>query len=135
MDDCLFCKIAKGIIPCDKVYEDSDTFAFLDINPVSEGHTLVITKKHYKNIMEIPDEELSKLIVSVKKVSKAVEQAMNADGINIVQNNRESAGQAVPHIHFHIIPRHESDGISICNDRAKHPRNSKILADEIIKIR
>jgi histidine triad (HIT) family protein len=133
LEDCLFCKIANGVIPCDKVYEDSYTLAFLDINPVSDGHTLVITKKHYKNIMEIPDDELSKLIISVGKVSKAVEKAMNADGINIIQNNNTAAGQAVPHIHFHIIPRHDSDGISICGHREKNPGDSKILAGKIIK--
>jgi len=133
LEDCLFCKIAKGIIPCDKVYEDSDTLAFLDINPASEGHTLVITKKHYKNIMEISDDELSKLIISVGKVSKAVEKAMNADGINIIQNNNTAAGQAVPHIHFHIIPRHDSDGISICGHREKNSRDFKVLAEKIIK--
>jgi histidine triad (HIT) family protein len=108
MDDCLFCKVAKGEIPCAKVYEDEKTFAFLDINPVNKGHTLVITKEHYELITDVPEDLLADLIKTVKKVSKAL--LGMSDGVCIAQNNKEIAGQIVPHIHFHLIPRLKGDG-------------------------
>lgn len=111
--DCIFCKIAKGEIPCAKVYEDKDILAFLDIEPASKagGHTLVIPKKHYESITDIPDALLSKAVKVVKKVGKAL--MIDSHGFNIVLNNKKAAGQLVPHAHFHIIPRNENDGLSL----------------------
>ena len=111
--DCIFCKIVSGIIPSYKVYEDEDTLAFLDIAPVNYGHTLVIPKKHYKNFEEIPEEELCKLMKTVKKVGLAVKEQLCALGYNACVNNDPIAGQIIPHIHFHIIPRAEGDGIKL----------------------
>ena len=121
MDSCVFCKIIKGELKSQKVYEDEDVIAFLDINPIHKGHTLVVSKKHYDNIYEIPDEDLKKLIVVVKKVAIALKK-MGADGVNIVQNNDEAAGQRVFHIHFHVIPRYYGDKIRIdtMEDRTKY---------------
>ncbi|MFH1064311.1 MAG: HIT family protein [Candidatus Woesearchaeota archaeon] len=110
MNDCIFCKILNGEIPCVKVYEDSEVLAFLDIAPNNKGHTLVITKEHHETMLDTPDELLSKLVVAVKKVGLGVYQATGSKGFNVAQNNYKVAGQLVPHIHFHIIPRNEDDG-------------------------
>jgi len=101
----IFEKIVSGEIPSDKIYENDSTFAFLDINPLSPGHTLLITKKPYENLLETPTEEAGALIKPLQKISKAVKKATGADGVKIVSNNGESAGQIVFHTHIHIIPK------------------------------
>ncbi|MFC1648572.1 HIT family protein [Nanoarchaeota archaeon] len=103
--DCIFCKIIAGGIPSSKVYEDDDFYAFLDINPVNKGHTLVIPKKHCRALLDFPVELETKMMEVLKKVAKAVKEATEADGFNITMNNEPAAGQAVFHAHFHIIPR------------------------------
>ncbi len=110
MDSCIFCKIIKGEIPSNKIYEDKDLFAFLDIGPVNKGHVLVIPKKHSETLLETEDAILQKVILAVKNVSIAVKNGVKADGINIIQSNSQAAGQLVPHLHFHIIPRFKGDG-------------------------
>lgn len=105
----LFEKIVAGKIPCTKVYEDTDTFAFLDINPNALGHTLVIPKAPYKNIHELPDEVAAAVIKTVKKVSDAVSRALTTDGIKIIMNNGSASGQIIFHAHFHVIPRYDGD--------------------------
>lgn len=108
--DCIFCKIVKGEIPSFKVYEDYNTLAFLDIAPVNSGHTLVIPKKHYETIEGIPEDELVELIKTVKRVGKAIKDGLGIEAYNIGLNNGSVAGQIVPHVHFHIMPRHVGDG-------------------------
>lgn len=110
---CVFCKIVAGEIPSHKVYEDDDTLAFLDIAPVSCGHILVIPKKHFQNMEDIPEDELSKLIKAVKKVGRAIKDGLAVAGYNANVNNDPAAGQVIPHIHFHIIPRTEGDGLKL----------------------
>jgi len=110
--DCIFCKIVAGELPCTKVYEDNDVLAFMDIGPVVKGHTLVIPKQHHDPITNTPTELLQKLIAVVKKVAQAQVCGLKADGINVTQANGEPAGQVVPHIHFHVIPRFNTDGYS-----------------------
>ena len=110
MNECVFCKIAQGEIPSDKIYEDNNFFAFLDIKPNNPGHTLIIPKTHYKNIYELPDETLSEIAPLIKKIAIAVKHGVTADGINIIMNNDSAAGQIVHHAHFHIIPRFADDG-------------------------
>lgn len=109
-NDCLFCKIVKGEIPAKKVYEDSNSFAFLDINPRNPGHTLVIPKRHYETIFDIPSSEAGKLFESVRKIAGMVKNGMNAHGINISQSNGKAAGQIVSHLHVHVIPRFVTEG-------------------------
>ncbi len=111
MPDCIFCKIGERKIPSTKVYEDKRHIAFLDLFPAVKGHTLIITKSHYQNILEIPPKELKELIAAVQKVAAAVEKGVGATGIVITQLNNPAAGQAIPHIHFHIIPRYKSDNM------------------------
>lgn len=109
MTDCVFCKIVKGEIPADKVYEDENFLGFLDITPVNPGHVLLIPKAHYENLYDLPDEVLSKMAPLVKKLAIAVKNGVNADGINIGMNNERPAGQLVNHAHFHIMPRFSND--------------------------
>lgn len=110
MADCIFCRIARGEIPCAKIMEDAHCLSFLDIGPINAGHSLVIPKKHYPTLFEVPDEELAACVVMARTVAKAVYQAVGAAGLNLLQNNFRAAGQLVEHAHFHLIPRHDKDG-------------------------
>lgn len=107
MEDCVFCKIARREAHASRVYEDKDVMAFLDARPVNEGHTLVISRKHYENIFDIPDEELASLFKIVKKVAAATMKSEKAEGLRIVQNNGSAAHQMIFHFHVHIIPEYE----------------------------
>ena len=111
-DNCVFCKIVRGELPSFKVYEDDKTLAFLDIHPISAGHTLVIPKAETaRNIFDVTPEDWQATTETARKVAHAVEKAMNADGVNIMMNNREHAGQVVDHPHVHVIPRYKGDGL------------------------
>ncbi len=107
--DCIFCKIVRGEVPSTKVYEDGDVVAFMDIGPVVKGHTLVIPKLHYDPLMNVPEDLLQKLILVVQKIAMAQVSGLKADGVNVTQANGELAGQVVPHVHFHVIPRYKGD--------------------------
>ncbi|MCG2892433.1 MAG: HIT family protein [Vulcanisaeta sp.] len=102
--DCVFCRIIRGEEPAYVVYEDDYVIAILDKYPINRGHTLVMPKKHYRDITEIPSEELCRVIEVVKVVTMAVMRALKAPGVRIVQNNGAEAGQVIFHIHFHVIP-------------------------------
>jgi len=107
VEDCVFCKIAQGGEQTNRVYEDKDVMAILDARPINEGHTLVIPKKHYQNIFEIPDDEIAVLFKVVKKVAAAIMKSEKAEGIRIVQNNGSAAHQIIFHLHVHVIPEYE----------------------------
>ena len=109
--DCIFCKIIAGEIPSHKVYEDESVIAFLDINPVSEGHTLVVPKDHFEKFDDCSDIVAEAIGLRIRKISRAVSTATGADGYNLLCNNGLAAGQLVGHVHFHIIPRNNGDGI------------------------
>ena len=108
--NCLFCRIVTGAIPSTRVYEDADTLAFMDIGPIIKGHTLVIPKKHYDQITQTPEDVLAKVMVVVRKIAQAQVNGLKADGVNVLNANGEAAGQQVPHIHFHVVPRFKTDG-------------------------
>ena len=108
--ECIFCAIIAGKVPAGRIYEDSTTIAFLDINPRNPGHTLVIPKKHVETIMDMGDQDVGRLFEVVRRLSVAVKTSMNADGVSITQSNYRAAGQVVPHVHVHIIPRFNSEG-------------------------
>ena len=110
--DCIFCKIIKGDIPSLKVYEDDAVVAFLDITPVSLGHTLVVPKAHYKDLDEMPETELSPLFGAVQKIGRAVIAMTGSHAYNVGVNTGAVAGQVIMHTHVHVIPRHEGDGLS-----------------------
>ncbi len=111
MSDCIFCKIVAGEIPCAQVYSTKKVLAFLDIAPISKGHTLVIPKEHYENLWEVPPALGEEILLALQKIGKAIMEATGATGINVVMNNHPSAGQVVPHAHWHLIPRIEGDGL------------------------
>ncbi|MBN2109925.1 MAG: HIT family protein [Methanosarcinaceae archaeon] len=132
--DCLFCKIVSGEIPSYKVYEDDFVYAFLDIYPCSEGHTIVLPKKHIPSFTDMEESDASKLFGSVNRVAKTVEMILDVPGLNIGINNGEIAGQSVPHVHVHIIPRREDDnGGSMHTIVETHPDKKNIaeLAEKI----
>ncbi len=111
MDGCVFCKMVAGEIPVVRVFENEVVLAFLDIGPVSDGHTLVIPKTHFARIHDCDAETLAKVGPCLGKIGGAVAAAMNADGYNVLCNNGKAAGQVVEHVHFHIIPRTTGDGV------------------------
>lgn len=107
--DCLFCKIAARELPAQIIYEDAETLAFLDINPINPGHALVIPKKHSMDIFEIDEESWAAVMKTSRIVAHALEKALKTDGINLGMNNRAGAGQMVFHAHVHVMPRFEGD--------------------------
>lgn len=113
MDNCIFCKIARGDIPAATLYEDEDFRVILDLGPASRGHALILPKEHYGNIFEMPDELAGKAMILGKKMAAAMKAALKCDGIHLLQNNGEAAGQTVFHFHLHLIPRYEGDQVGI----------------------
>ena len=133
MEKTVFEKIVEGTLPSNKIYDDKNTYVFLAHPPKTSGHTLVITKKPYKDILDIPEDLAVDLIKTIKKVAPAVMKATKADGINIMQNTGKDAGQEVFHMHFHIIPRHKNDDLFGKNLNMFKYTNceAKTIADEI----
>lgn len=113
MENCIFCKIAKGEIKSEKVYEDDNFIAIFDVKPIAEGHTLIIPKRHFKTLLDMPNSLGNELLEAVKETSLILMKKYNAEGFNIFMNNFEAAGQIVPHAHLHILPRKKGDGIKI----------------------
>ncbi len=109
MEDCIFCKIVRGEIDSAKIWEDDKFLAILDTNPVGEGHTLVIPKKHYETLMDLGEEISFKYISALQEVAKILMEKYNCEGFNVVLNNGKAAGQIVKHVHFHLLPRKEGD--------------------------
>jgi len=109
---CVFCQIIAGDLPAYKIYEDDDVLAFLDIKPLNPGHTLVIPKKHYQNLEEIPEKDLAVLAKAVKKIGFWLKSRLGVAGYAVSLNNDPVAGQEVPHLHIHLIPRAENDGLT-----------------------
>lgn len=108
-EDCIFCKIAAGEIPSGALYEDDDFKVIFDRGPASKGHALILPKQHFANIFEIDEATLSKAAALAKKVASKMMDVLKCDGVNIVQNNGEAAGQTVFHLHIHVIPRYKDD--------------------------
>ena len=108
-DNCIFCKLANGVIPTNSIYEDDDFNVILDASPATKGHALILPKQHYANVYEIEDEVFAKAAKLTKKVIAHETEVLGCQGYNIVQNNGEVAGQTVFHFHMHLIPRYTSD--------------------------
>lgn len=111
MKECVFCKIIRGDLPCDKVYEDELVLAFLDISPLAPGHTLVIPKEHHTSSTTLPEAVGSRIMRIAPKVGSALLRATDAGGFNLIVSNGAVAGQVVPHMHMHVVPRTPDDGI------------------------
>ena len=112
-DDCVFCKIVAGKIPCFKVYEDERTLAFMDINPATRGHALAIPKEHFPDLFETPDELLAAAAATARKVAGAIQNTLGPDGVNLVQANGPGAAQSVFHLHLHVLPRYAGDNLML----------------------
>jgi histidine triad (HIT) family protein len=136
-ENCIFCQIIRKEASSSIVYEDEKVVAFLSNRPVNEGHTLVVPKNHYENIFEIPEEEATYLFKVTKRIAHAVKEAMDAEGIRIVQNNGWAAGQVIFHLHLHVIPMFSTEGF--IHGKAFHdhtnPREPEVLAQDAEKIK
>ncbi len=127
-EDCIFCKIIEGEVPSHKVYEDENVYAFLDTEPVSKGHTLVIPKEHVETVHEA--EEMSYMWEAIVKVANSVKSAFEPEGLNITQNNGAVAGQEVFHMHFHVTPRYTGEEVELSYNRSEL-ENGEELAEKI----
>ena len=117
MEECVFCKIVSNEIESFKVYEDDEVLAILDKNPVSLGHTLILPKKHYENIFDVPDEILEKMIHVAKMLAKKYKEKLNATGVNILNASGKDAQQSVFHFHIHLVPRYPNDNLDLWFDK------------------
>ena len=108
-DNCIFCKIAAGDIPSNKLFEDEDFIAILDLSPATKGHTLLIPKDHYPDLFSLPDDVCASVLQRGKKIAALLRERLGADGMNVMQNNGEIAGQTVMHYHMHLVPRYQTD--------------------------
>lgn len=133
--DCIFCKIVNNEIPSVKVYEDNRVYAFLDINPLNDGHLLVIPKAHAETIHEITEADFVAVAAATHKLAAAVRKVLKPEGINLMQLNGKAANQVVPHLHVHIVPRWSGDGLTICrwNLIAGHMEKIKAVGEQIRK--
>ena len=111
--DCVFCRIVAGRLPCFKLLEDDATIAFMDINPVNPGHALAVAKGHWPTVDVIPADVLGEVAQTAQKVAKAAFKVLSPHGVNLLQANGEGAGQTVPHLHIHIMPRVEGDDVNL----------------------
>lgn len=109
--DCIFCKIIAGALPSYKVYKDDKVIAFFDVLPMSPGHTIVVPKKHVADLEDLSDEELCAMTIAMKKIGKAIMEGLGVKGYSIFLDNKDAANQHVPHVHFHLVPRKEGDGL------------------------
>lgn len=131
-ENCIFCKIIAGEIPSTAVYEDEDFRAILDVNPAARGHVIILPKKHAANIFELDEAEAAKVFPIAKKIATALMKTYHCDGVNILQNNGEAAGQTVFHLHVHVVPRYYGDGVNIMWKPGETP-DLQAVADEIKK--
>ncbi len=132
-DDCIFCKIAAGDIPSNTVYEDERFRVILDLNPASKGHALILPKNHADDLFDLPEEDRAAVLSVAAKVAGAMKKALSCSGINIVQNNGESAGQTVKHFHLHIIPRYDGDSAMVLWNPGKSEPDEQAKIAEAIK--
>lgn len=129
-NNCIFCKIANGEIPSSTLYEDEMVRVILDISPASKGHALILPKEHCANLYEISDEMASHVIKTAKKMAKKMQEELGSEGLNVLQNNGELAGQTVFHYHMHLIPRYQGDKVNMKWENGKLSESSK---EELVK--
>ncbi len=130
---CIFCKIVAGTTSCFKIFEDAETLAFMDINPVHDGHCLVIPKAHYRTVFDLPAEIFAAVGRTAIVVAKAVNAAVRPDGVNLLQANGPGAAQTVPHFHLHVVPRRINDGLPM--NWTSKPGERATIADTAQRIR
>ncbi len=133
-EDCIFCKIANGEIPSKTLYEDADFRVILDLAPAAKGHALILPKDHAANLYELSEESASKVLVVAKKIAEQMKTKLNCEGLNLMQNNGEVAGQTVHHFHMHVIPRYSEDGQKIeFNSRECTPEELESVRKQIVE--
>lgn len=113
MSECPMCRFARGEDPAEVLYEDKHVLCLLNKNPVTKGHSLVIPKKHYATLSDLPSDDLARCTSVFQKMARRIARALKASGYNLIQNNGEAAGQSIGHVHFHLVPRFEDDGYII----------------------
>ena len=133
MEKCIFCKIVEGKIPSWTIYEDENCIAILDISPATKGHTLVIPKKHYETIFDMPKELLKETIEVAQKIAKLLKEKVNAEGINLLNSNNKIAQQDVPHFHIHVIPRYSKDKFEIAFNNKSENKDFEKIKKEILE--
>jgi histidine triad (HIT) family protein len=133
MSSCIFCRIVQGDVPSAQVYSSSNVLAFLDVAPVHFGHVLVIPRAHYPTLWDLPTELGNELLEAMRNVSAAVRRATRASGLNVMMNNLRAAGQLVDHAHFHLIPRHDNDGLQLWPQSAYPDQEKMQQVAEAIK--
>ena len=131
-DNCIFCKLANGQIPTNSIYEDDDFKVILDAAPAAKGHAIILPKTHAANLFELPEEYGEKIFAIAQKCGKAIKETDTYDGLNVLQNNGEAAGQTVFHLHVHLIPRMNDDKINI-NWQQGESTDGETVAEEIKK--
>lgn len=132
MDNCIFCQIIKGEMDATKIYEDDNVLAFLDVQPVNKGHVLVVPKTHVSKLEELSSETLTQVMEVVQKVGRSIKQGLSAEGYNVNLNNDAVAGQIIPHVHFHVIPRYEEDGLKLWSQgRYENDKEIKKFGDSL----
>lgn len=112
-DDCIFCKIIAGELPSERIDEDEDTVAFLDINPWTRGHSLVVPKRHSRNLLDIDDDDLRRAAVAAKRLAARLRERLGCDGVNLLNATEPAAWQSVFHFHLHVIPRYDDDPLQL----------------------
>lgn len=133
MSDCIFCKIINGDIPSTMVYEDDYCYAFLDIMPLSKGHTLLVPKTHVADIFEMTEDIAKNLYAAAPKVANAIKAAFNPAGLNTLNNNGAAAGQTVFHYHLHFIPRYDDEGLQMTWETKQYTAEELNAVAEAIK--
>jgi histidine triad (HIT) family protein len=131
--DCIFCDIVEGRAPADVVFEDGETLAFMDINPANPGHTLVIPRRHVRNVYELDEAAAAAIMKATVRVARAIKKALQPDGMNLVQSNERAGGQDVFHFHMHIIPRWYGDGLRLA--RPPEVRRTMPIKEAATRIR
>ena len=127
-EDCIFCKIANGEIPSKTLYEDGDFRVILDLGPATRGHALILPREHADNLYELPEDTAAKVFVLAKKMATKMTEKLHCDGLNIVQNNGEAAGQTVHHYHVHIVPRKNGDDVTMTFGSFPKPSDEEMAA-------
>lgn len=131
LDDCIFCKIVAGEISASKIYEDDKILAFLDIKPVNPGHTLIISKDHFADFLQAPDEIICQMTLATKKIGKKILASGLGEAITFTFNNGRAAGQVVDHVHLHVMPRKSGDGYELWHGKEYAPGEAEKIAEKL----
>jgi len=134
IENCVFCKIVAGQLPCDKVYEDDLVLCFLDIAPLNPGHALLIPKEHHTSATTLPDEAAARMFQLAPRLAQALVRATDSGGFNLILSNGTPAGQVVPHVHLHLVPRRADDGL-VLPTRSVAYASAEEKADMLAKVR